>query len=273
MFTLPQVLEGQNSNNTKGDLPVIQVTEGSRTLEILLTMCYPATVVDPPMAGPRELEDVRLLLGAAIKYDIEKVVKRACTWMVSRRFLRSNPVMVYAIACQWNLEKEAKVAARSTVGLNALRQPLGEELDIMTARQFHALLRYNGDCNAAMRKVVNNFRRYNFYQFGCMSCGNSQSHIRFSSKWLGYYLQNVAEAVTDDSWNGAEKSRLMKAAVQVARECAFCCTTGPIRVAGVSFTLKKEMDKAISEVSPGVQHPRYHFDSQHCQQVVLDFLP
>ena len=52
MFALPQVPEGNNSNETK-DLPIITVTEGNKTLERLLLLCYPA---DNPVLDV--LEDV-----------------------------------------------------------------------------------------------------------------------------------------------------------------------------------------------------------------------
>src|ERR1700735_106632 len=48
MFTLPQAPKGHDSNERKDGLPVVQVTEEKKTLEMLLLMCYPMSVIDPP---------------------------------------------------------------------------------------------------------------------------------------------------------------------------------------------------------------------------------
>jgi len=202
-------------------------------------MCYPMTVAD---TGARELEDVQLLLEAANKYDVEKVLERACGWLVARRFLNSSPVMVYAIACQQNLDKEAKAAARSTVGLDVLRKPLEKELDIMTARQLHTLLQYNRCCIAAMMKVIANFNA-NIWDLRCPSCGTG----RFP-RWLECYLGGVAEAVTTGTWNGTRKSRLMAAAMEKAKKCISCRERAPVKLRECVVLLKAKMNEAISEV-------------------------
>ena len=59
MFALPQVPQGDNSNEMKDGLPIVQVTEEKETLERLLSMCYPMAI-DPPELGT--LEKVHALL-------------------------------------------------------------------------------------------------------------------------------------------------------------------------------------------------------------------
>ena len=69
--------------------------------------------------------------------------------------------MVYTIVCQWNSQKEAKAPAKFTVSLKVLREPLGNELDIMTVRVLHALVQYNRGCVIAMINVVTDFKCQN----------------------------------------------------------------------------------------------------------------
>jgi hypothetical protein len=134
MFAMPQSPDGMNSDDMKDGLPIVQMTEGSKTLETLLTMCYPMTLVNPLVAAPVELEDVKALLGAALKYDVATVEERARAWLIAPPFLEAEPVMIYAIACQWNLEKEAKAAARATIGISLLEKAPEKELDMISSR-------------------------------------------------------------------------------------------------------------------------------------------
>jgi hypothetical protein len=254
MFTMPQALEGMNSDDMKGGLPIVRMTEGSKTLETLLTMCYPMTLVNPLVAAPVGLEDVTLLLGAAMKYDVATVEERARAWLVAPRFLEADPVMIYAIGCQWNLEKEAKAAARATIGIGLLEKALEKELDMITTRELRALLRYNRRCAMAMRKVATNLDFgvfWSYRKFACDSCGNSDSiHInRVTSKWLDRYLQGVAEAIISENWNAAEKVRLMEVAVQEARRCTNCSAKATTRVKEFTELLRERMNEVISEVA------------------------
>jgi len=250
MFKLPQTPTGQNDDDTKDGLPIVQMAEGSKTIETILTMCYPMTLVDPMVAAPEELEDVKLLLEAAIKYDIATVEERARTWLVAPCFLKTDPVMVYVIACQWNLEKEARAAARFTIGHTILEKPLEKEFDMMTIREFRALLLYVGRCNAAMAKYAINFEFvYSNHGFGCELCGISGSVTRNFSKWLEHYLQSVTEAVINDTWNTKERNRLAEAAIQDARRCSSCRTKTPAKVEEFRDFLLGKMNKIISDVA------------------------
>lgn len=249
MFKLPQAATGHNDDDTKDGLPIVQMAEGSKTLETIFTMCYPMTLVNPIVAAPEELEDVKLLLEAALKYDVAMVEERARTWLISPRFLKRDPVMIYVIACQWNLENEARVAARYTVGYAMLDKPLEKELDMMTIREFRALLIYIRRCNAAMAKYAINFEfAYSNHGFGCELCSISGSLTRNFSKWLEHYLQSVTEALINDTWNATERNRLAEAAMQDARRCSSCRTKIPAKVEEFRDLLLGKMSKIVSDV-------------------------
>jgi hypothetical protein len=142
MFALPQASQGDNSNETKDGLPIIHVSEESKTLGRLLLMCYPDDE-SPPI---ETLEDVHALLDAAVKYNMERVEKKVRKRLVAQCFLGTDAVHVFAIACCFHLREEAKAAARSTVGQSIIGKPLAKELDLVTGRQMCELLHCHEKC-------------------------------------------------------------------------------------------------------------------------------
>ena len=90
MFALPQASEADNRNEMKDSLPVIQLAEDKKTLDMLLSICYPMAVMDP--RDPETLTEAHQLLDAAIKYNVERVEKRVCGWIFWPCFLDTDPM-------------------------------------------------------------------------------------------------------------------------------------------------------------------------------------
>lgn len=84
--------------------PIIQVSESSTTLERLLRLCYP--VHEPVMSEVSHVADV---LAAATKYDMEFLIPRLLNFL--RKMVDSQPLGVYALACQYRNEELAAEAA------------------------------------------------------------------------------------------------------------------------------------------------------------------
>lgn len=91
------------------DLPVVEVSEDSLTLEHILRYCYP--VRDPVLADLPLLDRV---LGAAIKYALEAVIEHAMNSL--RGFIADEPLRVFIIACRHLCEDEARLAAETLRG-------------------------------------------------------------------------------------------------------------------------------------------------------------
>lgn len=104
MFSLsqPAVPETQTSD----DLPIVEVSEDSLTLDSLLRYCYP--VQEPVISDLQILDRV---LGAAIKYTLEAVITRVIRTV--RGFAETHPLGVYAIAYRHRCEEEARLAAET----------------------------------------------------------------------------------------------------------------------------------------------------------------
>ncbi|EIW80287.1 hypothetical protein CONPUDRAFT_125015 [Coniophora puteana RWD-64-598 SS2] len=137
MLGLPQPPSSNKS------LPVVPVSESSSVLKPLLLFCYPTA---PPDIDT--LNDARLILDAAVKYDITCVQKAMAVHVSSQRFMEDNPVGVYCIACRYGWEQVARSAARHCLKISSLGRPstFTEELRFTTAIAYHRLLAYHTEC-------------------------------------------------------------------------------------------------------------------------------
>lgn len=101
MFSLPQPLSEKGHDVHPGTgLPLVHVTEDSRTLDRLMRLCYP--VKDPILEDASTVGDV---LKAATKYQLEDVIARSRGLLSA--FTSKDPLLVYTIACSLQLEPEA----------------------------------------------------------------------------------------------------------------------------------------------------------------------
>lgn len=139
--TAPEVLPLEGDNPRHG-LPLIQLTENSSTLHIVLRLCYP--VENPDLS---DLEDIRRFLEARRKYMIEvfdNTIKDALL-----QAAESRPSPVFALASRYGLGDVANVAAKRMLSL-----PLTDlsdkrnksALNDITGSQYHRLLQYRREC-------------------------------------------------------------------------------------------------------------------------------
>nr|VWO94991.1 N/A [Ganoderma boninense] len=102
MLSLPQ--PSSVSQVAIADRPVVDVTEDSRALEMLLRLCYP--VLKEKLD---KLDDIVPVLQAAMKYDMEWPVYLLTSDL--REIVPQSPLKVWAVACRCGLEDFAKEAA------------------------------------------------------------------------------------------------------------------------------------------------------------------
>jgi hypothetical protein len=142
MFDLPQ--PGQNDG-----LPVVSISEHSRTIETLLKLLHPRCLV--PLDS---IDDIGQILEMSKKYDMEGVAEH--TRVMAKRVLlhveTNDPIRAYAVAIRFQLKDEATSAARSTLRLSmseVLDRTPGEELKYITGTQLHSLYNYHHKCGRA----------------------------------------------------------------------------------------------------------------------------
>ncbi|KAI0366975.1 hypothetical protein BV20DRAFT_609555 [Pilatotrama ljubarskyi] len=128
MLTFPQ------PPGTDPQRPVVDLLEDSETLDVFFRVLYPLT--DPE---ERCFPLIRKVLAAAMKYEASAVIasmRRAFPSLV-----KDDPPRVFAIACLFGMEEEAKVAAKEAVIANRVIESACVELDEIPAGAYYRLLK------------------------------------------------------------------------------------------------------------------------------------
>jgi hypothetical protein len=147
MLELPQ--PQQELKQGKPYVPVVDVSEDAETLEALLRFVYPTS---KPVIS--DLDRLTPVLEAAFKYEFNAVVDHLRTLLIAPCFLKSDPVRVYAIACRFDLEDAASVAARHTLSVNVLDAPPTEDLKCISAYQYCQLRTLHKTRAAAAQELL-----------------------------------------------------------------------------------------------------------------------
>jgi hypothetical protein len=196
-------------------------------------------------------------LDAAIKYNVERVEKRVHGWIFGPRFLGTDPVRVFAIACHYQLEAEAKLAAAATVLKPFLKWPYGQELHLITGWQMYQLLRYHECGVEAISKICTDLSWIKQRHFCWFSRGGNcprtfrtigeESRLKVCIWWCDY-MDKVSVALKDGSWDEEKNSRLMEAALHKAHSSN--CGAGMAMAGMQEFKdiLHARMREVLSEV-------------------------
>ncbi|KAI0700117.1 hypothetical protein C8T65DRAFT_742183 [Cerioporus squamosus] len=115
--------------------PVVAVQENSIALDRLLRLCYPTA--DPVLP---EVKDVRTVFAAALKYEMEEAIALMKSALLG--FVDRQPLAVWATACEFRLEDEAKIAARALVGTD-IPADAPPELQNVTAGAYYRLVKFH----------------------------------------------------------------------------------------------------------------------------------
>jgi hypothetical protein len=150
MFDLPnaspEIPSPLESDNQRHGLPVIQLTETSSTINIILRLCYP--VENPDLSA---LEDIRLFLEARRKYMIEAFDQTSKDALA--QIAQSRPFDVYALASRYGLEGVANDAAKQLLCFSQADVLVDESaLKDITGEQYLRLMQYRREC---VRKATN----------------------------------------------------------------------------------------------------------------------
>lgn len=250
MFDLPPP---PDTVNEQWDLPVVPVSENSRTMEKFLQFCYP--LGDPVLDS---LQDVGDILEVMRKYDVEEGQKRVRKYLSTAAFLERRPLQVFAIAYQHHLEEEVQLAASYT-----LRRPRIDdycaELERLPASAYFRLAKYNSKCRVAITRVVTppNIHwipdEYSVL-FRCKQClpidsisvliADGKTGVYPPQWWLDYML-GVSAALEDAPYFEMPS---IENAVKAASACSTCRVDIHSRMKGFSQLLAAEVHKVIAEV-------------------------
>jgi BTB/POZ domain len=297
MFNLPQPPDAEDA------LPVISVSESSRTLEKFLGFCYPGR--DPELA---DLNDVGDMLEVMSKYDVEAVKNRVRKSLLAPIFLETEPLRVFAIAQLYHLEFETKRAA-----LYTLRRPQFEvycaELERISARPYHRLAKYGAKCRTAAARVAtvpnSDWITVRFAWFSCRKNPSPDGEFRISNStgkvdrkhregwfsisspdaefrisnstgkehrdWWLTYMRAVSVALADIPWFNTPKiSQEIDIAMNKALACDTCRENIISEMRTFNQLLAAEVERVVTEVSQICYFFLSHTIILHCFQVRLE---
>lgn len=161
LFQVPQPPAEEQPR--KYGLPIVEVSEDSKTLDYLLRLCYP--IKKPHMFGVGGLQVLESALRAAMKYEMELADTLLTTDLVN--LAGSYPLEVWAIGCRLGLENMASRAGSGaywryrelkhrSAHLPDLDLPSSVSiLEGVTAGQLFRLYRYIGTFHFADRTLAN----------------------------------------------------------------------------------------------------------------------
>ncbi|KAI6116755.1 hypothetical protein EDD16DRAFT_1041733 [Pisolithus croceorrhizus] len=149
LFDLPQPPEEMNTDvEIKGGLPVIPVSEDSKTLDPLLRFCYPCTLAEDPVL--EDFGDVVNVLEASKKYSLDAIESTVCKFLFNSKILEANSLRCFAITCRARMRGECALAAK-----HSLREPLVptwfEEIELIASSELLSLLTYHKKCSDAVQ--------------------------------------------------------------------------------------------------------------------------
>ncbi len=128
----------------------IVLPEPASTLEPLLRLIYPVA----PQPEFTCLLTLKAVLAAALKYEVALALNTLRRALVSPNFLENETLRVYAIACRFGLDDEAKIISRATLAIALLDEPLCEELKTISAYDYCRLLNLRRTRATAMEGVM-----------------------------------------------------------------------------------------------------------------------
>ncbi|KAH9910965.1 uncharacterized protein BXZ73DRAFT_57418 [Epithele typhae] len=132
MLTLPQ------AEDTDPVRPCVDVVEDSATIDPFLRLLYPSE--DHSVAS---FETISRVIEAGRKFDSPKIIGLMRRQLLLPCFLDKDPLRVFAIACHFDLEDEAEVAAVKAVVAKRVTDRYCVDLDWIAAGSYHRLLALN----------------------------------------------------------------------------------------------------------------------------------
>ncbi|KAH9000401.1 hypothetical protein EDB92DRAFT_2100504, partial [Lactarius akahatsu] len=196
MFSLPQpdtsVPEKPDPN------PVINLTENSRTVAILLAFIYPVVFVATESTEPISLDDMMGAFVAATKYDTVAVSQRLSQRFAMSTFVQDSPVETFCVAYSHELGEAARVAAKESLKHRMSLDTIGDKLQYTNGPGLHQLWKFYRACSATAAEAVSGMHLtwitssdsswWDFADTGCLrSSGCRDSNVwRTTAAWNDY---------------------------------------------------------------------------------------
>ncbi|KAJ7186125.1 hypothetical protein C8R46DRAFT_390574 [Mycena filopes] len=220
-------------------VPVVDMEEGSVTLDRALRMFYPGSQGLPVGTTVEELgEAIEVLVS---KFDIDSVVPTAKKALAT--YMTAQPLAVYAIAFAHRWEDIGLAAAKECLKL-PLRVPdtaAPPELAYLSSTAYYNLLHYHFQCATALRRMTRDLAWLGPTRILCwFTCTSCQGHPKsiavgqweqfafanssyFSPPWVRQFLKDVGELVAATPVVDLSQHPAFFAAIDQAADCKGAC--------------------------------------------------
>ncbi|PPQ68058.1 hypothetical protein CVT26_007342 [Gymnopilus dilepis] len=281
IFTLPQpnipLLYPSERLGLDGEkISLVQMAEDKETLQLLLGLCTPISVHESPRFS--SLQEISKVAEAALKFEMDGVLKYLRGEIISLRFIEAQPLRVFAIAYRYGWDEEARKAARYTLR-HSIDTPFFPELEFISGATLHKLRDYHRMCGevASSRALLqpalaepddqwtwitckrcpqawNPDRRPSgsIYDFIATVTGLDTvdtAKLTDTRKWWVDWVRDVAKELRTRPWGEtAKKWDLLSKAVTSAASCPACSKRAREDLEAFSLMLSVAIEKDISSV-------------------------
>ena len=266
MFGLPQPSEGADPDEeTKDGLPVVSVSEGSKTLDALLRFCYPSTLAEDP-----SLDDFTFateILEAAKKYSLDAIERIVCKALFIPKILEVDSLPCFVVARRADLHEQCVLAAKYSLRESLIPTKF-QGIHFISSTDLLALLTYHKNCaNAVLALQSNLIWIENHYQQSnaiawmvgeCRSCGRHPRSSKYSlfgiqvASWWADFMDETFVEIRDKPCaqtveKGAEEA-IRKFRAQGG--CSRCPSVVPGDIQEFVTLFTNQMEEATAKVSP-----------------------
>ena len=261
MFGIPQPTSESDVNEMKDGVPVVNVEESSRVLEVLLCFCHPNHLVT--LDSLDVLDDV---LAGAAKFDMGAALRWAGAKLVQPKFVAKQPLYAFGLACRHDLENEAIILAKSTLRLSDL--PHEAELRISYGSR-QRLQAYRDKCCEAVQKLTTPLDSDTFdwieldkdlvwnrcsSRLHCRAAG--RIYFKFYDKWwprqwwIEYLLEAGRQLMQSPSPDTVLRPQLVQWVVTRTQDCECCSSWAARDIQKFNKMFSEEVERVISKVIP-----------------------
>ncbi|KAH7909192.1 hypothetical protein BJ138DRAFT_258863 [Hygrophoropsis aurantiaca] len=240
MLSLPRPSEESTISPSPSTLATITMEENRNTLQKLLRPCYPGFDISLDSLG-----DIKLVINAATKYDMQSVLGSLKKWIVTSSIFQTNPLAFYAISCRQGWEAEVRISAEKVLEVMDFNPGASQyvpELEDISGGTYYRLVAYHAQCGAVAKATadVQDLKLFDVQFFGKHECPTGDSrpsclvslevdvgsagkrYYKFPN-WILTYLNNIGEELLlRPCASTVMKSGFFEKAVLDGSRCNYC---------------------------------------------------
>ncbi|KAH8093243.1 hypothetical protein BXZ70DRAFT_389357 [Cristinia sonorae] len=270
MLSIPQPVA-----DPEHDVPVVHVTEDSKTLRGILELCYPMA---PSIIQEKNIDVVLHIIEAALKYSMEWPV--ALVEQSLKELAGDQPLRVYAIAQRHRMPELAQFAAHASLRYSFPGEYC-PELEDITGGAYYRLVKYHENCARAVGAVMQETawmgRRNQYTWFSCQNvkCGpppNGRYILEgyIPKAWFAVWMDGVLADLRKRPCKETASTTNIET-VSMNLGCPNCKAKAHIDLTKFRVLLAEEVEKQLAKASTRFLNYFVAYAHQVFDQIELEF--